>query len=91
MRWNNLSSETDILNAIKQNSSLLEIKLKGNKFSSDFFESLDLQIQSNNLKASSEKINNLKIIKNLVESSSKPLNKTQSSIYNLKNSKNRIH
>ena len=79
LRWNNLSSEEEILSAIKQSDNLLEIKLKGNKFSSSFYESVDLQIQSNELKIESITKNNLEELKKLVELSSKTFSKTLSS------------
>ena len=47
MRWNTLTAsvENDLLNALKQNPKLLDLRLKGNRFSENLFGKINLHLQ----------------------------------------------
>ena len=73
LRWNNFSSdaEAELIQSIKQNTQLLELRLKGNKFSQSFFESVEIQINKNNELAGVGQIQKLTQLRKKVESSVK--------------------
>ena len=49
MRWNNLTSsvENDLMQALKQNKKILDLRLKGNRFSENLFNKVSVHTQKN--------------------------------------------
>ena len=48
MRWNSLTAsvEGDLLQSVAQNAKLLELRVKGNRFSENLFAKIKLHMQS---------------------------------------------